>query len=231
MPNVDETVSERYNPLLPNGTRLFVVDGPALGSGYDWYRVIVPGVTRAGGEPLIGWIAVADSKTGEVWAQNAPLACPPAGTPVPVADLVRLAGDVPDGRVSCFGSVPFTATASIQIGCADPSPSATQVAGWLAAPARMTMRLTDEGSTVEARVHPDLAGRTACDPQPGGRWSVTGHFDDPDAASCGLAAGTPAAAELAIYRCRSIYVVTELTRARPLRSSQPSDAQPSAPLS
>ena len=65
LPLVDDS-SVRYEPLLDQGTRLFVLDGPVLGSGYDWFRVIAPAVTRSDGQPMVGWVAVA-AKTGEIW--------------------------------------------------------------------------------------------------------------------------------------------------------------------
>ena len=31
--------SEKYDPLLPLGTQLYVLDGPMSASGYTWYQV------------------------------------------------------------------------------------------------------------------------------------------------------------------------------------------------
>jgi hypothetical protein len=212
IPLVDDT-SERYEPLLAKGTRLFVTDGPVLGSGYVWYRVVVPGITRAGGEPMIGWVAVA-GKDGELWAQDVALGCPAADQPIALADIARLGGGaIPDGGLSCYGDAALTTSASVQISCAGTEPSSTDAVAWLAAPARMTARLSDADAAIDVRVHPELAGRTPCDRAPGERWTVTGHFDDVDSESCATTAPNEAAGELAIYRCRTIFVVTDLAPA------------------
>lgn len=207
LPVVDDT-SQRYEPLLASGTRLFVLQGPALGSGYDWYQVIAPTVTQRGGGPMVGWIAVA-AKTGETWAGPLALGCPPTDRPVMLADIGRLSsGAVPDGGLSCFGTRTITTTASIQVTCGGTDPHSTDPVNWLAAPARMTVLLTDDVATVTARVHPELAGRADCDVTPAAPWTVTGRFDDPAAATCGV--GSDATAVMARYRCRSIFVVTDL---------------------
>ena len=212
VPIVDDALSQRYEPLLAAGTRLFVLDGPVIGSGYDWYRVLVPTVVRSGGEPMLGWVAVA-SKTGEIWAKNLDLACPPAAAPVALAEIARLtSGAVTDGGLACFGDVPVSTTGTISIACPGPDAGSTDPVAWLAAPARMTVRLSDGGVFVDARVHPDLAGRTSCDAgDPATRWVATGHFDDPDAPSCALASPTEATAALATWRCRAMFVVADLT--------------------
>jgi hypothetical protein len=214
LPLVDDS-SVRYEPLLDQGTRLFVLDGPVLGSGYDWFRVIAPSVTRSDGQPMVGWVAVA-AKTGEVWADGVDLSCPAIDGPVSVADLVRLgSGAVADGGISCFGAVPISTTATIALTCTGPDATATSTINWLGIAARMTIRLASGGSSFDARVHPDLAGRTACDTPTGGSWVVHGHYADPAAESCAGGAATEEAAQLARYRCGSIFVVTDLTPATP----------------
>jgi hypothetical protein len=208
---VDEAQSERYAPLLDTGTRMFVLDGPVVGSGYDWFRVIVPTVTRSDGQPMVGWIAVA-GKNGEVWAKDVDLGCPPANAAVALADLARLgSGATSDGGLACFGDAPLSTTASLAIVCTGPDATATGTTNWLAAPARMTARLGDGSTVFEARIHPDLAGRTACGQPTAGEWTVEGHFSDSEASACSNGAGSDAAAEQAVYRCRTIFVVTGLT--------------------
>ena len=53
--------------LLDNGTRMFVLDGPVVASGYTWYQVAVPAIRPVGGQPRVGWVAIG-SKNGEQWA-------------------------------------------------------------------------------------------------------------------------------------------------------------------
>jgi hypothetical protein len=64
LPEISDA-SIRYEPLLPLGTEVRVLDGPVLGSGYVWYRVETP-VTDPTGHVLSGWVAAA-GKDGERW--------------------------------------------------------------------------------------------------------------------------------------------------------------------
>ena len=209
LPLVDDT-SQRYEPLLNSGTRLFVLDGPAFGSGYDWYKVIAPTISRADGGPMVGWIAVA-SKTGETWATGQALDCPRSDGPIAFGDLSRLtSGAVADGGVSCFGRSTITTTAAVKVVCSGPEARATSLANWLASPARMTIEMTDAGATISARAHPDLAGRTPCETPTDQRWLIEGHFDDADAATCATGSATDSIGAGAEYRCRTTFVVTAL---------------------
>ena len=222
-PLVDDT-SERYQPLLPNGTRLFVLAGPALGSGYDWYQVMAPTISRSGGGPMVGWIAIADN-TGETWARVLDLGCPSVSGPIALADLGRLAsGAVPDGGLSCFGRKTISTTAFLrQVSCSGLQPFSSIQPDWLGSPDRPSWLLTPKASvpgatpqpspavSVPARIHPDLAFTMSCDSLPDVAWVVEGHFDDLDAISCDT--GAADVAEIQIYRCRSIFVITKLTPA------------------
>ncbi len=57
-PEVD-TASIKYQPVLPVGTQLQVLEGPVEGSGYQWVRVAPVDVTLDGGVSD-GWVAIAD---------------------------------------------------------------------------------------------------------------------------------------------------------------------------
>lgn len=57
--------SIRYEPLLPLGTELQVIDGPVSASGYVWYKVVPVSVTLRDG-PGDGWVAMA-GRDGEAW--------------------------------------------------------------------------------------------------------------------------------------------------------------------
>jgi serpin B len=48
-----------YEPVLPLGTSLFVLDGPVSDSGYVWYKVAPTSFSELGG-PGFGWVASAD---------------------------------------------------------------------------------------------------------------------------------------------------------------------------
>ena len=61
--------SEALSPLLPAGTRVFVVDGPEHADGYDWYQVLAD----TDDVRLFGWVAA--GKGDEHWLTYAPRAC------------------------------------------------------------------------------------------------------------------------------------------------------------
>jgi hypothetical protein len=224
-PLVDDE-SERLQPLLADGTRLFVLDGPAVGSGYDWYHVIAPTISRAGGGPMVGWIAIAD-KTGETWARVLDLSCPAAGQPVSLAELARLSsGGVADGGLSCFGRKTVSTTAFLRkVTCSGLQPFSSIQPDWLGSPDRPSWLLTPSASvpgatpqpspafSVAARIHPDLAFTMSCDSLADVAWVVEGRFDDPDSTSCEAGAASGDVAQFQAYRCRSIFVITKLTPA------------------
>ncbi|HEU4671583.1 MAG TPA: serpin family protein [Candidatus Limnocylindrales bacterium] len=96
--------SARYEPLLPVGTELLVVDGPVQASGYTWWRVAPTAVTLDGGVGD-GWVAIADHD-GTPWVslQSAPV----AGLEIVRASLERSEGTVGQARagatsVNAFG--------------------------------------------------------------------------------------------------------------------------------
>ena len=59
------TDSIMYQPWLPLGTELTVLDGPVSASGYTWYRVAPVSFAGLSG-PGDGWVAMA-GKDGEAW--------------------------------------------------------------------------------------------------------------------------------------------------------------------
>lgn len=68
-PTVAES-SEKLEPLLPAGVRLFVIEESVAADGYAWYHVL----PVEGGYPS-GWLAAA-SRGGEPWIEAAPAECP-----------------------------------------------------------------------------------------------------------------------------------------------------------
>ena len=104
--------SEKYDPLLPLGTQLYVLDGPVSASGYAWYEV----VPLASGLPWSGWVASAD-RDGEPWIEAGAFDCPPVPT-----DFQALAA-LPRGvGLACFPRVPITVEARLMEGNGDPGP-------------------------------------------------------------------------------------------------------------
>jgi hypothetical protein len=89
------------------------------------------------------------------------------------------------------------------------------VPAWIAREGRV-INLTDGTTGIGAKAHPDLASPVACDGVNNVNYEVEGRFDDPAASTCranpDLTTGTPIDARVAVYRCRSEFVITRLTR-------------------
>ena len=95
--------SHMYEPLLPVGTPLFVLDGPVSASGYTWYEVAL---LRSGSTPQ-GWVAAA-SRSGEPWLAGGDFSCPPVPT-----DFRSLAALPPAVGLACFPRIPITVMARL----------------------------------------------------------------------------------------------------------------------
>jgi hypothetical protein len=69
LPEISDA-SVRYEPVLPLGTKVTVVEGPVLGNGYAWYHVIAKLGDGRGNvtKTLDGWVAAA-GLDGERWLQ------------------------------------------------------------------------------------------------------------------------------------------------------------------
>jgi serpin B len=96
--------SIRYEPVLPLGTELTVLDGPVSASGYVWYRVAPVSFVGLEG-PGYGWVASA-GKDGEPWIALAE--SPIAGIEPAKADMARAPADPVDAKsaaasINAFG--------------------------------------------------------------------------------------------------------------------------------
>jgi hypothetical protein len=188
--------SEPYEPLLPVGTQLFVLDGPVDASGYQWFEVAsvsvgltAPGVcaTDAGDagpcdDLYLGWVAAA-SRAGEPWLAVGTVDCPPVPT-----DSLGL-GTLPLGaRLACFSGRPITVQARlVECGCVfdggylTPSWFSLDSPLLLIEPSRPQAPANHE-DWLELR--PDPAGRSPAVLPVGEIVEVVGMFDHPDARSC-----------------------------------------------
>jgi serpin B len=93
-----------YEPLLPLGTELFVLDGPVSANDYTWYKVAPVSFAGLDG-PGYGWVASA-GKDGEPWI--APATGATAGLGLAIAAVARTAADPSDARraaasINAFG--------------------------------------------------------------------------------------------------------------------------------
>ena len=193
--------SFQYEPLLPLGTQLYVLDGPVSASGYTWYEV----VSLASRTHPRGWVAIAD-RSGEPWLGTDDFACPPMPT-----DFRSLKALLPSVGLACFARVPITVQARL-IGCNCEMDGPVYSPGWfglgsgyrLLVEPGVTSPPADPGQwfilTLDpAGQHPDVlpVGKVV---------EVTGIFDHPAAASCTEMDGEAVPTQV----CRLQFAVTRL---------------------
>ena len=105
--------SEKYEPLLPLGTQLYVLDGPVSASGYTWYEVApltsaAPDLDFRGSGPCQVAGSRAPDRDGEPWIAVDAFDCPPVPT-----DFRSLAALPPAVGLACFPRVPITVQARL----------------------------------------------------------------------------------------------------------------------
>ncbi|HEX2756787.1 MAG TPA: hypothetical protein VHM48_15055, partial [Candidatus Limnocylindrales bacterium] len=211
------TDSIKFEPFLNVGDRLFVVDGPVVASNHDWYQVATWRPSDPNATWPIGWVASADLD-GTPWIAAAATTCPAAPTVDILAAMNRYEA------LACYGhrTIAFRALVSGS-GPVDPCPgdlTTTCLGGptWLAGTGGWTA--TVDASAVAAvpatavlTFARDPAGPVTENDLPTSRMlTISGAFDDPAAASCGLE-GAPASVSTltvtdAILRCRTTFVVS-----------------------
>jgi len=206
LPTVDST-SIKYEPLLARGDEVFVIDGPVQADGYDWY--LVKSFPEGSPDGSFGWVA-AGGRDGEIWIEDwAPSECPALPRDAPQLGVI-----LDELLVHCFGGSELSFELDSSISCraselspiepvwmsVDCSSLSGDACGWCGLP-------------------------LAADPQYGtlpvgesALWAFRGHFDDPVAATCRLVApesSSDPSPEAVIHRCRTMFVVTSLTRLGP----------------
>ena len=116
--------SFKYEPLLPLGTPLYILNGPVAASDYTWYEA-VPLTSRT---LHSGWVATA-SRSGEPWLAARDFACPPM--PADLRSLRALPSSV---GLACFPRMPITVHARlIECNCEIDGP--TYSPGWFSSTA------------------------------------------------------------------------------------------------
>ena len=96
--------SAALSPLLPAGTRVFVLDGPEHADGYDWYQVLAESEDFR----LFGWVAA--GKGDQQWLAYDPRPCEEEPT---TAEVIERS---PTDYLSCYGNAPVTVAARINDG-------------------------------------------------------------------------------------------------------------------
>ena len=197
--------SFKYDPVLPLGTPLYVLDGPVSASDYDWYDVVA---LTSRPDLHSGWVASA-SRDGEPWVTARAFACPPKPT-----DLRSLRALPSSVGLACFPRMPITVQARLVDGNGEMD-GPTYSPAWFGL-----------GSGGKLLVEPDVT-RPPADPRnwfmleldPAGQHpavlpvgkvvEVTGIFDHPAAAACTGNVGvddTP----IPTQDCRLQFAVTRL---------------------
>jgi hypothetical protein len=203
-----------YNPLLPLGTQLLVLDGPVSASGYTWYEVVpltsaAPDLDfRGSGALPSGWVASA-GRDGEPWIAADTFDCPPVPT-----DFRSLATLPPAVGLACFPRVPITVEARL-ISCNCDVDGAWYTPFWFSLGYGTSELLVAPDVT---SAPPDWADWFVLYLDPGGEHpdvlpvgkvvEVTGIFDHPAAANCTLTEmdGKPVPSQ----GCRLEFAVTRL---------------------
>lgn len=207
--------SKKLAPLLPLGTRLFVLKGPVSASGYDWYLV----QPLSGAGPA-GWVAAGD-RGGEPWLEVAAVTCPAQ------PDLVTLAATDPHVALSCYGARRLTFPGRLGgfdgLACPDTGPLIETIdPAWLDPCSVMDSLFPLVGEPnpgyFDATFDPAIDRATL--PAYGENaeiWTkveVTGQYDHPAARMC-RSSTTPAGSrpprpEAVVLACRSRFVITSI---------------------
>jgi hypothetical protein len=179
----------------------FVLDGPVVADGYQWWLIVPHGFWMLGGGDWLwpGWVA--DGGQGDVWLEPTGLTChdaPANETEESLQSFVCLDDaelTLPEGMLQFCGD-----------GAGDPYPTAwpgfcSFQECYATPPDCWEVGADPPNSTI---VHFDSS--PAPDEADNRRLLLTGHFDDPAAEDCAVE-GDPLS-RLHVFRCRHHFVVT-----------------------
>ncbi|HEX5014225.1 MAG TPA: hypothetical protein VFV72_08705 [Candidatus Limnocylindrales bacterium] len=203
--------SNKLEPFLQPGDRLFVMSGPVVADDYDWYQVVpIAGTSRLAEELPSGWIASADHD-GTPWVAAAEPECP---DPV---DIEALQMQPLAARIACFADEPLWISAIVQgvftDGCAGgPCGPRPWTGAWIAR--SDSKRLGALNYTFEVAVDPASAV-VAADIGTEGLTVLHGSFDRPDALGCGTDGPHPAPTFADLVACRGLFVVDDVRAGPP----------------
>lgn len=175
-PNVGaESVGQLFS-----GARVFVLEGPRAGEGYSWYRVVVaqgpytPRICEGYGcnqRRDIGWVAGV-SQSLDVWLSALDLGCPSEPS------LQELTALTDMEHLACYGDQQLVLEGTVTNPCCGYVGAYAYEPAWLSNPAPSVFF---HDHYLGLRFDP-AAGLPV--PERGDVVRVTGHFDDPAAASC-----------------------------------------------
>jgi hypothetical protein len=207
---VPSTADDRTRlwPLLPAGTRMYIIGGPVHADTYTWYLVQVLDKPA----PLFGWVAT--GKDGKAWIKPDRPRCPDA------LDVQGFAAMAPLDFLACYGSAEVMLEATLlgtrdagagECPLGDPDRACETEPAWMFQPRILAYRTANgfEGE-IEVAVPPALeAGVSAL--SEGAPMSLTVAMDHPDARACRVfdpdTRKDAAPQDQAITRCRATFVV------------------------
>jgi hypothetical protein len=189
--------------LLDPPALLYVMDGPVVADGLEWYEVIPSGIDYLPtGYPASGWVA-AGSREGAPWIGAAQLDCP---APQDLLSVVSLSDAA---TLACYGAETLTLEGTWK-GC---SPAVLGGAGTPDLFFAQSCEITPDGLARDVIPNPGALevvheGDVALEnDQVGMTVRVTGHFDDPLASECTYRT-EPVPADLGILQCRAMFIAT-----------------------
>jgi hypothetical protein len=205
----DSSVMDPVRLSMP--TLLYIVDGPVMADGYDWYLVApfaweISDIAQEG--PGLGWVAAA-SRDAEAWIEPFAPDCPD-----PSLEAIQWMSSL--ARLACFGTQPVTLEGTLA-GCGTGSGTAS----WLGGACQLVpFGFEPEGHVpggLVLRFHPEGTGS----PFDGTKMAVRviGQFDDPLARTCESFEESAAfeepnlpalGADQLILSCRAEFVVSEV---------------------
>ncbi|HEX5014880.1 MAG TPA: SH3 domain-containing protein [Candidatus Limnocylindrales bacterium] len=179
------------HPLLGyGGLPLVVLHGPVMVHHVEWYY-LTP--AQLGIDIPSGWSPVT-GPDGNAWLTTASVSCPASPMAVEALEPFGLT----DGLAACYGDEELTITGDLSC--------SSEVDDFATGPRWMTGGRCAFDSGAHFSVYGLDAGL------PGGRYAVTGHFDDPAAATCIDPTEPDVRSIHAVLHCRRAFVASAAQR-------------------
>jgi hypothetical protein len=222
----------RMGGLAGGGTQAYVVEGPRVEDGYEWYQLAGLGIPPNSGcavppvEALdecpswFGWVAGREVGA-EFWLEPTALDCRPS--PLNLLDLAAGRGDI--GRLACYqgGSVTVRSwwpELPEGIGFEGACAGYEHPSGWLYCQNLNFVEIFDNDQGLDSGIglHVNLDPSNDVTMPTRGTWvEIVGHFDDPAADGCAEAAtlsGDDQDPDQIVLACRAELVVDSVTAVR-----------------
>lgn len=218
--------SEKLEPLLEDGIRLLVIEGPVEASGYDWFHVQPSGYAKPGQNYPAGWVAA--GKDGEHWIEPYAFDCPPVPTDVDGFGDLNPAQAKLDYyyRISCYGGLDVTFTARLEQQAApcvgsdlpyaiEPDWFGDCSTGYHHGLVALNSYHRGVGHAWAPNVDLSIAAGPGAPPEEWPTVEVTGQFDHPAAKTCQRVPNVEDTPDfrlpaLTILDCRNVFVVTSV---------------------